>query len=446
MAASLAITGIAVSGTAVNLDTDAGDDYIVFGDGNFHTSGQVVWTRKSGGGSQISVGTYGSTPGYFTYNDSPRGVSWTGGTPNATGSGWINGFYDGLNDGGSTTVGGGFTITVPASTTKRRLRFYWGTWGCRVTVSASLSDSSASPVSNTTTIDTPSGGTGYVEIEYEAASASQTLLVNFFTNRVDQAYGNTTLQAATLKAIGSSGVTCNLAVTDTADTLSGAAQVAIAATLARTDTADTLSAAAQVAVVASLSRTDAADTLSSAAAVVVTANGSVTDTADSLSSTATVGTSAVICDLAVTDSSDSLAATAAALVVASLAASDAGDSLSATAQAAVAAALAVTDQGDSLVGVAVTSGPITATLAVTDADDSLYAQLQTALGAGGYADRPKKKRFLNEYVREVPSEQKPVVIEKPAPKAKAAKRVEAIVQKVIEADDEDEIEALMLLL
>lgn len=231
MAASLALTAVVIAASAVNLDLDAADDFIVLGDGNFHTAGVTVRSRKSGGGSTITIGKYGSTPELYTYNDSPRGVSYTGGTPQASDSGWISGCYDGTNDGGGTTVGGGLTVTAPASTTKRRLRIYWGTWACRCTVQASLSDGSASAVSNTTTIDTPSGGTGYIEVEYEAGSGGQTLLVNFFTNRVDSAYGNTTIQAATVKAIAAAGSTITAASgVATTSTLAGRSTVARAAT------------------------------------------------------------------------------------------------------------------------------------------------------------------------------------------------------------------------
>lgn len=229
MAASLAITNITISGAAVDLDSDAPDDFSVYGDGNFHTAGSAPWTRKSGGGATITAGLYGSTPELYSYNDSPRTLSWTGGTPNATGSGWPNGIYDGTNDGGGTTVGGGYVITVPASTTARRIRIYWGTWACRVTVEASLSDASAPPVSNSTTIDTPTGGNGVVEIEYEAGGAA-TLTVNFFTNRVDSAFGNTTLQAVTTKAIGSADVTVDatgVAATGAVGTVGPAADVPI---------------------------------------------------------------------------------------------------------------------------------------------------------------------------------------------------------------------------
>ena len=290
---------------------------------------------------------------------------------------------------------------------------------------------------------------------------------NYWTSAVGyKAVSSTTAQGITWTGVGGTtpiviaafkaaaiggGITCTLAVTDTADTVASTATVAVAASLASADTADTLAATANVAVVASLGVTDAADSLASTAAVRVTANASATDAADSLSSTAVVGNPPVTCDLAVTDAADSLAATAAALVVASLAATDAGDTLSAAAQAAVVAALAVSDASDTLSAVAVTSGPVTANLAVTDQDDVLDAVLRTSeqTGAGDYEKR-KRRKLIEELNRQILAEQaeeqpEEVVVVAKAQPAKAKKKVVQVVNKGGQ-DDEDEFEALMLLM
>lgn len=245
---------------------------------------------------------------------------------------------------------------------------------------------------------------------------------------------------------GAGGVTCTLAVTDTADTVSSTATVGVSASLAQTDAADTVAATALVAVVANLGVTDAADSLASTAGMHVVAGLSVTDAADSLASTAVVGNPPVTCDLAVTDAADTLAAIAAALVVSSLTATDAGDTLSAAAQAAVVAALAVTDESDTLSAVAVTSGPITANLEVTDQDDVLEAFLLTSeqSGAGDYEKR-KRRKLIEELNRQILADmaQEQVEANRPAePKKKPAK----VIKKINRADDEDELEALMLLM
>lgn len=207
------------------------------------------------------------------------------------------------------------------------------------------------------------------------------------------------------------GVTCTLAVTDASDTVDSTATVGIAATLAGTDSADTVSAAA---------------------AVRVTATVSATDAADSLSSTAVVGNPSVTCALAATDASDSLAATAQVVVTTALTASDASDTLSA---------------------VAVTSGPITATLSVVDEPDGLAATLQTVAGAGDYEEAKRRKRkTLEQLARQVledeQREEKPAAVEIAARpvqvKAKAVQKAKELPQ-VLDTDDEDEIEALLLM-
>src|ERR1700748_1788631 len=99
-----------------------------------------VIVRKSGGGSRISDYSLISGTSENFYNNDPVTLTWTGGTPTATGSS-TNGIF--MSPG---TIGLGFTFTVPADGTLQTLNFYGGMFEAQGQLVATLSDSSAGPL------------------------------------------------------------------------------------------------------------------------------------------------------------------------------------------------------------------------------------------------------------------------------------------------------------
>jgi len=140
-------------------------------------------------------GPIGYGPDLDNFSDQPYGFSWTNGTPTATasttGHGTANYVYVG-------SLGAGFQITVPADTTKKVLKLYYGGWECRTRVMAMLSDNSAPPLINDS-VDDPAGNVAYgvATIYFAAASAGQTLTVTVY-DVVDYQGGNVAISAATL--------------------------------------------------------------------------------------------------------------------------------------------------------------------------------------------------------------------------------------------------------
>lgn len=123
--------------------------------------------------------------------DSPVTYTWTGGTPTASATATPTAVY-------TRSVGNGFQITVPASTTRQRLRIYLGAWSAKGNLTASLSDHSAKTY--TGAFDSPSGsGYGLADLHFNAASAGQTLTITYLAETSYRgAEGNVTLHAATL--------------------------------------------------------------------------------------------------------------------------------------------------------------------------------------------------------------------------------------------------------
>ncbi|PWT79796.1 MAG: hypothetical protein C5B58_12870, partial [Acidobacteria bacterium] len=172
------------SSSAVNLTSEGTADWVHFGDG--------VLNRKAAGSAQLS--DYSTVPSGGTataYPNDPRPVSWTDGTPNASGSDNTAGIYvSGVNQ--------GLSIQAPADTTTRTLIVHVGGWESGGTLTASLSDNSAP---NFTDVTTTSGGQydrNYT-LTYKASSAGQTLTVTWV---MTSGTGNVTLNAAALSGDG----------------------------------------------------------------------------------------------------------------------------------------------------------------------------------------------------------------------------------------------------
>ncbi|MGA7937541.1 MAG: Ig-like domain-containing protein [Kovacikia sp.] len=173
---SLTGTGASSSAT-VNLTTDGTTDWA-------HWSG---YDHKASGGSQISNYTVIGSGTVNTYTNDLRTLTWSDGTPTASGSN-KNGIYiAGTNN--------GFQITAPADSTQRTLKVYVGGWNSGGTLTAQLSDGSAANYVNTANSSTGQYNAVYT-LTYKAASALQTISVRWVQA---SGTGNVTLQAATMQ-------------------------------------------------------------------------------------------------------------------------------------------------------------------------------------------------------------------------------------------------------
>ncbi len=118
--------------------------------------------------------------------------TWNNGTPvvsaNATRTGV---FISGLSN--------GFTITVPAGRTPKRLRVYAGLYGVRGRFEASLTDHSAAPYLDTSLARTFSNGYALYTVDFSSATTNALLRVRWYSDLIyDTTYGNVTWTAATL--------------------------------------------------------------------------------------------------------------------------------------------------------------------------------------------------------------------------------------------------------
>jgi hypothetical protein len=156
------------------------------------TSDWAKWPnyiRKASGGAQISALTQIGTATPLTYTNDQRPISWSDGTPTATGTNDLSGIQ-------VVGVGNGFQFTAPADTTTRTLYVYAGGWGSGGRLVAHLSDGSAADYVDSSF----SSSNGYYRpvytLTYRAASAGQQLVVQWTQA---SGTGNVKLQAAALK-------------------------------------------------------------------------------------------------------------------------------------------------------------------------------------------------------------------------------------------------------
>ncbi len=128
------------------------------------------------------------------YGDNFTGFSWSDGTPTPATNGTTTGVY-------ITGLTNGFQLTAPADATPRRLNVYVGGYGGQGEFQAYLSDLSAPPYSDSTTISNVYNTTAaQYTIDYTAASTNQQLIVVVRSESLfDMTYGNVNLQAATLE-------------------------------------------------------------------------------------------------------------------------------------------------------------------------------------------------------------------------------------------------------
>ena len=191
-----------ISPTSVNLTAEGTADWIEWGDKDKVSSAPDYsgdYNRKAGVSPRIS--TFNPV-GYGTESQFGGGetlLTWSDGTPTQSGANNGQGVYVSGNGNNPPSSGSGFQFTVPADTSTRELRVYVDATKARGQLTASLSDNSAPVYSDSSLSSTSGTAAGVYTLYYRAASAGQTLTVDWQT-AVDFG-GGVVLEAATLQPV-----------------------------------------------------------------------------------------------------------------------------------------------------------------------------------------------------------------------------------------------------
>jgi hypothetical protein len=180
------LTGTVTTSTAaVNLSTEGPVDWVHWGD--------ATLTRKAGVAAQLSTYTPIGNGTVLNYFDDLRGISWTGGTPTASGTNNKQGVY-------VPGVGNGFSFTAPADATQRRLIVHVGGYLSGGRLTAHLSDGSAVDYSDlaAASTDVSNNYDRNYTLTYRAAGAGQTLTVTWV---MTSGPNNVSLSAAALATV-----------------------------------------------------------------------------------------------------------------------------------------------------------------------------------------------------------------------------------------------------
>jgi PKD repeat protein len=164
------------------------------------TTGSRDWVqwptnaRKATGNGQISDYAIVSASSTGRYASDKRSLRWSDGAPIATGTS-----TEGVSVAGGT--GRGFRITAPADTTTRTLVVYVGTANATGKLTARLSDGSAPDYVGRAGTRITKSWEGYYTLTYRAASAGQTLTVEWVVDSAKRPVSSATarLQGAALR-------------------------------------------------------------------------------------------------------------------------------------------------------------------------------------------------------------------------------------------------------
>jgi len=164
---------------------------------NLTTIGTTDWAawgfdgtdRDTSGGSKIGTLSTSGGGSLNTFVSSFLGLTWTNGTPDASETNETDGYYN------NAGVGDGFTFTVPASTAVQHVTVYVGGWSSGGTLTATLSDGSATAYTDSSMSNSGNSYYGYYTLAYNAASASQTLSIVW---KEASGSGNVTVYGAAL--------------------------------------------------------------------------------------------------------------------------------------------------------------------------------------------------------------------------------------------------------
>src|SRR5712664_3651531 len=188
---NVTLQGAALSGTGSSALAGAGvaSSAMV----NLTTTGTSDWVKwpnyihKAAGGAQIAnyamIGAVGAT----NYSNDPRTVTWSDGTPSASGADQAGVYVGG--------IGNGFQITAPAGTASRTLYIYVGGWNSGGRLVAHLSDNSVPDYIDATYSSSGQYDAVYT-LTYRTALEGQQLVVKWTQA---SGGGNVTLQGAALQ-------------------------------------------------------------------------------------------------------------------------------------------------------------------------------------------------------------------------------------------------------
>lgn len=171
--------------TAVNLTTEGTADWVHWGDASLN--------RKSGVAAQLSNYTAVGTSNVSQYGNDLRPMSWTDGTPTASSSANSNGLFIGV-------VGSYFSFTAPADTSTRTLIVHVGGYASSGKLTATLSDGSDAPFTDTTAVNGGQYDRNYTLV-YSAGSSGQSLTVTWTL----ASGANVTLNGAALNGAAGGG-------------------------------------------------------------------------------------------------------------------------------------------------------------------------------------------------------------------------------------------------
>ena len=170
----------------VNLTTEGTSDWVYW----YNVGTSIILEHKST--ATQSIGNY-TVVGKSTVSFAKRATEfkWTDGTPKVSGLMNKGLFVSGLNN--------GFQLTVPASTTPQTLNVYVGVTNAQGKFTATLSDGSASPYTDSSLNITSGTELGMYSLTYSAASSGQTLTITFIVQaHQPKVTSRVILQAATL--------------------------------------------------------------------------------------------------------------------------------------------------------------------------------------------------------------------------------------------------------
>lgn len=163
---------ISVAGSSYNLSSSGSSDWVHWGRGG--TYANVDRKLSVNQISNVSVVGAGATVGAWT--DASRSLSWSDGTPTASGTDDHGYIWSNANVATAGTTG--FSFTAPADTSTRTLYVYAGGKASTSQLTAHLSDNSAADY----TASPVTGASTYANlytITYKAASASQNLVLTY---------------------------------------------------------------------------------------------------------------------------------------------------------------------------------------------------------------------------------------------------------------------------
>lgn len=194
-AASLTGTVVGVTGT-IDLTADQPDDWV-----HWALLLPTDINRKAGAAEQITGPLAPIAGGVLEGDGKTRaGYSWTGGTPTATATNTQTGQIN-------RQLGGGIRLTVAAGVAERTLRLYAGIRQGTGTLTVSLSDGSAAPLSFA---QAASGGRASREftLVYAAASDDQQLVIEYVLDTKETSDSSfVSIESAVLFGGGASGPT-----------------------------------------------------------------------------------------------------------------------------------------------------------------------------------------------------------------------------------------------